>query len=379
MLAGVSGGIGAIYVGGNVNNGSVILARVGNIASLTVKGSVQNTNVVGLTAVGVTGNGNIGPVLIYGNVSGDVNQDLQSDPPTGSEIGIGGAGNITSLYVIGSMENGAQIGIMGSGGGRIGPVTIGANLGNGSAITSQVQDSNGNIGAVTVTGNVNNGGVVAPGGAIGAVIIRGAAGMIDGGQIIADTGITSLDVVTGSLGSGAASASIVQVNDTGSIGTVTIGGNMDNALLETSTGNIGFVNLVAGGGIIKIGGSVEDGGSIITTQGSIAELNITGNLGSGAATASLIEVNGTGIIGPVRVGGNMDNAQIDTSTGNIGTFTATANNGTVYITGSMEDGSAIDAGVLGSIDIVSIGGDFGTSPGSPREPRSKPSEATSAS
>ena len=363
VLAGVSGSIGAVSVGGNIDNGSAILAHNGNIGSLTVKGNVQNTNVVGLTAVAVTGNGNIGPILIYGNVSGDANQNLQSVTPTGTEIGINGAGNISSIYLKGSMQNGAQIGIMGSGGGGIGPVTILGNLGNGSTLTSQVQDSNGNIGAVTITGNMNNGGIVAPGGSLAAIVIRGAVGMLDGGEIISDTGITSLDVVTGSLGNGAATASIVQVIDTGSIGTVTIGGNMDNALIETSTGNIGFVSSVAGGGTITVAGSVEDGSSIVTTQGWIAGLNVTGSLGNGAATASLIEVKGTGNIGPVRVGGNMNNARIETSTGNIGTFSATANNGAVYVTGSMEDGSVIDVGVLGGVNVVSVGGNFGTSTG----------------
>lgn len=364
VLGGVSGNIGAVYVGGNIDNGSEILARGGNIASLTVKGSVQNTGVVGLTAVSVMGKGNIGPILIYGNVSGDVDQDLQSVTPKGTMIGIGGSGNIASIYVKGNIQNGAQIGIMGStGGGNIGAVTVLGNLGNGSTIISQVQNSNGNIGAVNITGNMDNGGIVALGGYLSTIIIRGALGMLDGGQIISGRGITSLNIVTGSLGNGAAAPSIVQVIETGSIGLLTIGGNMNNAQIATSAGNIGFSNAAGTVGVIRIAGSVEDGSSITTTQGSIATLYITGSLGSAAGTPSMVKISGIGNIGPVRVGGSMHNAQLETATGNIGTISSTLNNGTVTIAGSMDDGSIIIAGVEGNITRVTIGGNFGTSTG----------------
>jgi hypothetical protein len=364
VLGGISGDIGAVSVGGNIDNGSQILARDGDIASLTVKGSVQNTNVVGLTAVAIMGNGNIGPILVYGNVSGDVNQNLQSITPTGTEIGIGGAGNIASIYIKGNMQNGAQIGIMGSGGGTIGTLTVLGNLGNGSAITSQVQNSNGNIGAVNVTGNMDNGGVIALGGYLTTIVIRGTLGMMDGGKIISDRGITSLNIVTGSLGNGAAAASVVQVIDTGSIGLLTIGANINNAQIEASAGNIGFSNTAGTVGVIRIGGSVEDGSSITTTQGSIATLYIPkGSLGSAAGAPTIIKINGIGNIGPVTIGQNMDNAQLDTTTGNIGTISSTLNNGLVTIAGSMLDGSIISTGVEGSITRVTIGGNFGTSTG----------------
>jgi autotransporter family porin len=368
-VSNIYGNIGSVKVAGDFADAMLVTHNGGNVASITIGGSLSGTSVTGSACVSVTGN--IGPVAITGNIlgvgagSGDVEAD----------------GSITGIAVGGSVIGGS-----GSGSGAIesaamGAIKIGHSLEGGSG------GDTGNISCLSIA-SLSIGGSVIGGSddADGAVYASGNIGPIKiGGSVLGGTG-TSCGTITsnggmissvkiggslaGASGSGHTSVSPNSgyIYSFGNMGPVSIGQNISAGYFDES-GKIqcgGSLKSLSVGGSILGGAGNEGTSGVATAQGEVA---VAGTLGTlmvaddviGAAGDYSAGIRAYGGMGGVTIGGDIVGGAADHS----GAVYSQGLMGAVMVHGSIIGGGSADttgdayAGEIyagGKVGALKIGG-----------------------
>jgi hypothetical protein len=340
----VTGGIGAVTIGGSLIGGST--SDSGEIFS----------------------SGNIGPVKIGGDILGG----------GGSNSGeINAGGTLASATVSGSVigSSGPSSGYLHSQG-NMGAVKIGGSLvGGAGTFAGEIFTNSGAIKSATISGSLIGGAGRASGyiGALGSATlgavkiggdVQGSSGEASGA--IKSNGPLLSVTVTGSLvgGSGESTGDITSGGDMGS---VKIGGDFLGGSISGTTGALSSSGLIQSGGNIT---SVAIGGSIIAGTNS--------STASGAQLTSNASIRAGHELGSLKVGGsivgNPDGGTGDTATpvviSAVGQATPVAPNdvaiGKITVGGNLED-AVILAGYSASltplngnaqIGAVKVGGDW---------------------
>ena len=355
--------VGASVIGGSGTNSAQINSIAGKIAMITIGGSVtggsggNSANLIAQTGMGPVF---IGANLQQGNVVGD----------TGS-IHVR-SGNVASITIGGSVIGGAANGDDGqiSTTGQMGPIKIGGDLragsgnvsgsilvyqgnlsslaiggsiiGNVSAAGNGEVNCEGNLGPVAIGGDLN-GGRLYIGGAISSVKIGGSLiGSVksDSGEISAAGNIGPVNIagnVSGSIG--ARSGYIHSGN--GNIASVSIGGSLIGSGFET--GEISTANSFSLGPVVIghdfQGGVSANSGYILSHK--VKSITIGGSLIGGMGNNSGV-IGGFGIgsaLGPIKIGGDMKGASIITSSLTGSAVIIATDIASVTIGGSMISGS----------------------------------------
>lgn len=248
---------------------------------------------------------------------------------------------------------GASISAIGGSSGSIGSVSIGGGLIGTTAYSGTVY-SDGNMGPVKIGGSLS-----------------GTTGF-DSGRIQSQKDIASIRI--GDSIVGGVNSSTGQIAALGKIGQVFVGGQIHGG----SGDNSGSIQTVLGGGIARltvvggiVGGAGEDSGSVVTQSGNIGPVRIGGDLqGSLGERSGAIQIDGNGSIASVIIGGALLGAN-GNSSGSIRTI-GVGKIGKITIGGGIAGGGGGQAGYIqagaGSIAGVTTGdsitGSSGTSSGS---------------
>lgn len=360
-LSTISGSMGALVVKTDVIGVNFEVAGStagGNIASISIGGSLIGSSASGTGMIQTTGN--IGNITIGKGIIGGTSSN------TGTIMAFGSIGNITiGGSIVGGSDqySGAIVSTL-----QAGVVKITGDLVGGGGNRSGYLEF-GSATSISVTGSVLGG----AGTHSGAIELAGNSGAITiGGDLI---------------GLSASSGSIV--SDTGSITSITIGGSFVGSEAQSALIYAGII------GTIKIGGDVVGGSSAdsarIHVGARLSSLTIEGSLigGEGAMSAS-IEAGSIGILkvnhdirgglgnesAKIRSLGNIDSITVGGSLlGNVGNYDANPNAvgqiradglvGAVKITGDIiggegdYSGSIVNGSGNGSsyfIASVSVGG-----------------------
>jgi len=232
---------------------------------------------------------------------------------------------------------------------------------SGASLTITVTPPSGSKAVPVEVGFINATGI-----ALGAVTVPGDLGGIDAGDGMATLGLASLSVQTmGAYGTttqppgGSLESDIL-----GSLGTLTVSGNIDGAFINVS-GGAGSIGTVSVGGSL-IGGTANYSGEI-SASGDVGGVTVVGSLTGGAGVGSGAIFAG-GNLGTVSIGGNVV-GEGGTSSGSI---TAGGNLAGVTVTGSLTGGAGDYSGEIGSAlfttgnvgpvqiggNVVGAGGDY---------------------
>ncbi len=338
--------LGSLMVKGDIKEARVIV--YGDLGAVTINGSliggvVSSTGNIQATKIS-------GAVLIKGDIVGG------GGVSSGSVISGTTTGNVT--------VKGSIIGGLGTASGRLsavsgmGAVNVMGNLSGGAGIESgNIRINNGSIASLTIGGSVRGGE-----GILSGVIIAAAGGSIGNVTI---TG----DVAGNLLNSGMGNASIMSG---GTLGNVTIGGSLIGGLAAGS----GKVESVGGMGLLKITGNVVGSGgnnsASISSQSKIAGLTVGGSIQGGAGDDSA-RIEAASDLGPVSVtgdvkGGSGSNSAIIVSSEKMGAVTI----GGSVIGGSGSSGGRIKSSKeMGAVkvtgSVVGGGGDGTASISSPKK------------
>lgn len=238
--------------------------------------------------------------------------------------------------------------------GKLGSLTVTADLKDANILVQQMSGTNAKIGAVTIGGSVLGGTVTSFNGTgavrIGGDIVGGASAGT--GAIQAIGGLTSI-TVGGSLFGGLAGITGTVRASSGGIGALKIGGNLI-AGLGGNDGNI-FANKSYAS--VTVGGSLFGGlfnSAQINSFGTIGNVSIAHSLigGSGASSGLL---TGTGAMKNITVGGSL----IGRSAGTAGTIFVGGTAGVVKIGHDILGGSGADSGKYeadGLTTSIAVGG-----------------------
>ena len=385
----IPGDLGRIQVGGGPT--STALAKL-NVASLGVQGVATQDGITNASTVSMI-TGTAGSINVSGNVDGTI-----------SMVDYNGkiaSGNIQQLNINGSLDGNTSGGageILFTG--TLGTAVIGGGIEGGSADNSGTIQGTyaefSKIGTITVKGSVPDDPNPSPVSSIPGTSILGGSGMFSGGilavtvgtvniggDVTGGTGLVSGDIQGGlSLGKVTVGGSLIGGNFTsgtptqadnagtifgGAIGTVTIGRNISggsglNSGQVYSTGTIGSVTVMGDllGGTAGQGTTAGDAGSIhaqaignvvikgAMTGGSIvsADPNQTG-MGDGVIS-SATNINSVVINGNLTGGSGSGSGVIDTTGGTIKSL---------FIGGSLNGGAGASSGsvnVAGSIGKLNI-------------------------
>jgi hypothetical protein len=304
---GDQGNIGAVTIGGNLDHSSeVYISDHGNIASVTVKGNVDNSARIECDDLG-----NIGPVTITGNL--DHSAEIYVDEGNIAAVSIGGNldnsaevyadyGNISPVTIGGNLDNSAEVY---ADYGDIARVTIGGNLDN----SAEVYASEGNIGDVKIGKNFDHSAeVYSDDGSIGVGNVTVGGNFSNGAEVYAyGAAVKSVKVAGDSIGT---SGNTAQVHAYASIGSISIGGKSVYGDFEAgrSIGTVkvggimqnGLVKCYQGGHISQVSVGQLDASTIVigattgvpagtradfhTQNSSIGQLTITGIKTAGVTT-----------------------------------------------------------------------------------------------
>jgi hypothetical protein len=267
------GNVGAVTIGGNLDNGAEVYAYMGNIASVKVGGNVDHN-----ARIETSDAGDLGAVTIGGNL--DNNAQVRV-----------GAGIMSSVKITGNLDHGAEAY---ADYGDIGTVTVGKNLDNGA----EVYADEGNIASVTVGGNLDhNAQVRSVDGTTGIGALKVAKNVGSGVSVSAYMNIGTFSVggdVLGTSGLGmsvttygllktfsvAGKALYTTVHSNGGIGSVSVGGVLQNSqIVANATCSIGSVTVgQLDSSVINAGqsGQVNGTRSDFYTHGYLGSLTIKG-------------------------------------------------------------------------------------------------------
>ncbi len=366
----INGRFGALNVKSDINQALIetLGGAPATIGSVSVGGSVIGG--VG-NAGSVVAQGNIGPVVVNGDVSG----------------GLSSQGNIASVVIGGSLLEGivnAQ--------GNLGNVTIKGNvIGGADNFSGLITGSN--IGNVSIGSLLGGAGVfsgrIRANGTMGAVLVRGSIEGSDGadsGTIMSSFKLASL-IVNGSLVGGSGSDSGQVQTLSGDMGPVTIKGNItgndgDRSGGIESGGKLAslVVNGSLLGGVGLESGRVETAGDMgpVTVTGNIAgdDGKASGSIQSGGKLTSLV-INGsllggfgdqsgrvliTSDAGPVTIRGSViggDNQGVAGQADDSGQILALGKMQSLFIGGSLVGGNANGVNGASQSGVVTIFKDAG--------------------
>jgi len=382
----LQGGLGALRVKSDLADASIYVngGAAGSIGRIFVGGSVAAGSIVA--------GGNIGPVVVNGDVGGGASLYTGRIFAVGkiASVAIGGSlrggagGQSGVLYAVGDLGlvsiKGTVFGGTGSGsgliqsGGRIRSVTVGSLLGGDGANSGRIV-SGGNLGAILVRGNVVGGagdhsGTVQSGGRLADLVVNGSltGGVgLESGRVetAGDMGPVAVrGNIVGADGNGSGSIESV----TGKLGSLRISGSVRGGFGSLSgrvfaTGDSGPVSIkgsVIGGNDRGVAGQASESG-LIGTGGNLQSLFIGGSLVGGVANG----VNGgysSGSIfvleraGPITIGGDLAGSDADASA----SITA-GNIAGITVGGSLVGTAAgLSAGIFSndSLGFVRVGGDM---------------------
>lgn len=339
-------GIGKVLIGGDLEGGTaansgLVETASGNIAGVTVHGSVigGTQDYTGSIAAGTSagGIGTLGPVVIGGDFTGGA-----ASTATRSGL-IAAPGNIASVTIGGSLTGGggSDSGLINTSA-SLGPVRIGHNVQGGAG------DRSGRIAAVVNIGSVTIGGSLI--GTAGA-----DTGSIGLGQVMTGKQTVGAITIGGSvIGSGPSSGGIFGPQDNhDSLGPLHVGGDWAGGS-GASSGRLDASKIAS----IFIGGSVFGGSASFAGEldpSTCGSVTIVGNLVGGSATGTgSVETNLTSLtIGGSIIGGS------GTQTG----FVFSLRAGAVVIGHDLRGGSSAAGDVdqsgflsLGHVSSIRIGG-----------------------
>ena len=336
-----------------------------DLGSITIKGDLGQIDVgdndpatPAVKALKVVSMGRLGLATqgAAGSLTSDIKGTLFKLTVTGDLAGVwinitGGAeGKLRNLMVQGSLLGGADdnAGLI-LAEGDIGPVKIKNYLQGGGGENAGRIDAGGDIASVTIGKSViggtgNYSGSVHAGKSIGPVKISGnVTGYLGdhSGSIEAEEGTLASATIGGSLtgGSGEERGTYSgHIFSKGQMGPVKIGGNVTGGTQAVSGNIYGFDGITS----VTIGGSLQFGGSI--------------PLIPGMSRAYAGEIESTGNIGPVKIGGDLVGG-----TAQGGTIRASGNIASITIGGSVRSGVGIGGASIfaaGDIGSIKIAGDL---------------------
>jgi hypothetical protein len=375
--------IGGDLVGGDGRKSGAVFSNLGNIASVSIGGSLIGRSTIGgnVNSGIIFAEFSIGAVTIGGDIrggDGDFSGEILSE------------NRIASVTLRGSLvggEGGSSGLIISSG--DIGPVKITGNVrGGAGSLSGRVSSNAGHLDSVTIDGSLigaagSNSGTISfadgmgpvkilgdliGGTTIGAGAIRGGVESVTiGGSVIGGSAPNTGEIAANPAdigpvkigrdlrgGSGTSSGRIFTG---GKLGDVTIGGSL--------TGGTGIYNIpgeqgqiVSGGdmGVVKIGRDIIGGtmgfSAIIFSSGALAGATVGGSMLAGPSLSASIFSHGA--MGPVKIAGDVVGT---ISGGQISADQSTL--ASVTIGGSLLAGTGFDTGKIfsfGAMGPVKIGG-----------------------
>ncbi len=361
----------SVTVGSIIFEGSGALGSFTNVtfSAVTVEGGVSGTvapavgetlefgSTSGALTINVTGGGLMGDLILRGNLGGNLTINGSAGDILIGSSGLGAGGNINDGADITATGTIADIIVNGNANGSItatsiGNVNIAGNLGNAMTANEAITASTGDITSVFVGGSIGADAaqsttITSTNGSVGSVTAVGNIGAGNGTtSITANTNITSVTSLNGTLGDGATDLTVTAT--TGTIGTVA-GVAVDADV--TAEGNITAVNATgdATGAGIGAGGST----TITSSSGNIGTVSSIDTPIAGTITATIGNIDtvtvtdgadaNTTLTGAnsatITAGGDVDNVAGATITGNttatLGTtsspVTTWAVNGATYL------------------------------------------------
>jgi hypothetical protein len=375
-------GLGAVTIeddvrgGAGTDSGAILNNSLAAIDSVRLGGSLRGGN--GRQSGRIFSGGDIGPVWIEGDVAAATGQPVGGQPPGVQSAVILSLGSIAAVHVEGSLLGGdgngsGQIvaqdlpiqGVIPSGPGGLGPVTIGHDIRGGAGRQSGIISGAGLIASVKLGGSLiggkgdESGQIVqasaGDGSGIGLVdiehSIKGGDGFHSGSLVVADS--VAQVTVRGSLIGGGGEES-GQVASTGDLGAVSIHDDL--------RGGMGFES----GAVLSNGqiSSVDVGGSVVGGDGdSSAEIHSDGAMGQvkveddvrGGRGLGSANISGSATMASVVIDGSLLGGAGDSS----GRIDSAGSLGTVAIEHDVRGGAgagsaAIHAGRL--ITLATLGG-----------------------
>ncbi|MGA2498119.1 MAG: hypothetical protein ABSH20_10275 [Tepidisphaeraceae bacterium] len=240
------GGIGSVHIGGNVDHGSYMeIGDQGNIGAVWITGAMDHSSYI------QTDHGNIVSVHVGGNLDNHayietyygsiVTVTIGGNLDHSAEIDVSDAGNIAKVTIAGNLDNSAEAYVDY---GDITSLTIGGNLDN----NAEVYASEGNIGDVKIGKNFDhNAEVYSDDGSVGVGNVSVGKDFSNGAQVYAyGSAIKSVKVVGNSLWTSGNSPKIYAYT---TIGSISIGGKSIKADFEAG-GSIGSITV---GGLMQNG------------------------------------------------------------------------------------------------------------------------------
>jgi hypothetical protein len=399
-----AGDLGPVVVKGDVRGGTgqscgEIVSNGGQIAGITVGGSLVGGSGTANDEGAILSFTNLGPVTIGGDVLGGSGQ-------FSGWIAAGGftnstTGNLASVKVGGSViggtaaDSGEVVSLT-----NMGPARISGDIRGGSqpftgflaaggfASSTMGALTSATVGGSLIGGDGNNSGIIAAHFALGPVVVSGrvqGGSGANSGEIDSQTSTVSSVTVGGSL-LGGSNTNTGEILGTTALGPVKIGANViggsgqHSGEIDCSNGTVATVtvagSLVGGDGndsgeafssanmgLVSIGGDVRGGngtnsGAIHSNNGNLAGVTVKGSL-VGAAGNFSGDIDTPSSIGPVSVGGDVLGGTGKTT----GTIAGEKNMGAVSIGGSLVGGSTGPGGsgviaTAGNLGPVSIGGNL---------------------
>jgi hypothetical protein len=205
----------------------------------------------------------------------------------------------------------------------------------------------------TSNGPVNVGYINSSGLNLGNVTVDGDLGRIAvGGPHYATPALVSLTVDSiGALGLTTQAAAHASLNTlvNGSVGTITVNGDIDNANIGIGGGVHGVLGSLVVTGSINgdFNGSTANFAGSVNVQGGIASIQISGSLVGGTGNSSGT-IGTTGTIGSVNIGGDIDGGAGAFSGALLSTHAMGSATGTIQIGGSIVGGAGLDSGQIGT-------------------------------
>jgi Domain of unknown function (DUF4394) len=311
--------LGKVVIGGNVVGSTFSAGQIevagGNLASVSIRGSMQGG--------GIVAEGDIGTVAIGGDVSGS------------NEAAIAAGGSITSITIKGSLNSGNGTANLFAN--SLGRITVGGNV-----FDSQIESNEGGIGPVKVNGSVVDSAFVTSGDIRGLSISGNLSNSFDEGSAVFASGKVNFVKVKGSILAGADGADIVA----GVLGPVTVGGSI--------AGNDAHRINITAVGTQATTGTADLAIASVTVAGRIENTNILAGYSLGGP------VNADAQIGKVSVGSDWVRSNL---VAGVSSADAVFGNGDDIIIGEVGQVTTIVARIAGITIKGSVVGTFGGTDG----------------